>query len=73
LINQYYSDKDYKKRCKRALRENDNVPFERDGDGLEAIETKCPECGANNPLKALRKLNFECAKCSKRLYDVENQ
>lgn len=72
IINDHYTDDDYKNKCKKALRESDAVPFEKSGSGLDAIETKCLSCGASNPLKVLRKKEFKCAGCDKRLYDLDS-
>jgi len=71
VIAKQFSDNKYRSKCKKAIINDENVPFVKHGRGIKSRETVCPDCEASNPLKVLRKTGFECANCGKRLYDLD--
>jgi tRNA(Ile2) C34 agmatinyltransferase TiaS len=70
IISTLYSDDDYRTKCKQALINCDNFPYEKHKGGIRNQEMRCPECDAGIYVSGLRENNFRCVKCDARLFDV---
>lgn len=71
VLRKYFTDDDYRDRCKRSIIESEYLPFERDGDGIRSSYVECENCESELYLAALRKFDFECLDCGVRVFDVE--
>lgn len=69
VLSKHFSDSEYKQKCRNAIVESENVPFEADGYGIKGVDTVC-KCGASNSVENLRRNDFECKQCGRRLYDI---
>lgn len=70
IISKHYTDKQHRSKCKSALTNDENLPYESDGRGIKATEIDCRKCDAVVSFSAAKKSDWVCPNCDSRFYDL---